>query len=189
MKYTAISVLVASIAIVCLTVCASPPVEKSQAEPATIVKPEKSEPLPVRPPEPKAEPKPTASNYTATKEEYEKTFLEVEGVIKAISAFIRAGNFAEWQQYLTKNYIDRLLDPENLNKMNEQPIIKKQNVIIRTLDDYFVHVVVPSRVNARLDEIVFADARRVEALMKIGDSKFLLYQLEKVGDTWKIGVW
>ena len=165
--------------------CSTTPAEAPTPAPAPVAQPPKPETAPA----PVPERKPAAANYQATKEEYDKTFVEVEGVIQEISAFIKAGNFAEWRHYLTPKYVDRLLEPENLAKMNEQPIIKKQNVSIRSLDDYFTYVVVPSRVNARLDEILFADASRVEALMKIGANRFLLYQLEKVGDTWKISVW
>ena len=61
-------------------------------------------------------------------------------------------------------------------------------ITISSLRDYFDHVVVPSRVQARLDEIEFVDEDHVKAYAMIKDTKALLFLLVREEDVWKIGV-
>jgi uncharacterized protein YigE (DUF2233 family) len=53
--------------------------------------------------------------------------------------------------------------------------------------DYFIHVVVPSRANSRVDDIEFVDTKRVKAFMVTSQGQRLrLYDLEDFGEGWKI---
>jgi hypothetical protein len=128
-------------------------------------------------------------SYTVSREVYQQTFTEIELVIQELNTIIQQGDFQTWTTYLTWEYIDEVSSPENLREMSEQPILKKYNVRLKSLRDYFRFVVVPSRSHVRLDDIVFLDEGRVKAIMEVDDQRIILYQLEKRDDTWKIGIW
>lgn len=173
----------------------------SEPEPAEEVVVPQSEPEPVKPeePEPIPEPEPiiveeeepedqvTEEEFVVTEDMYEKTFTDIETLIAELNAIIRDEEFETWTTYLSKTYQSSLEDPEELSRISEEPILKKYNIRLHTLKDYFMYVVVPSRSDARLDDIVFVDESRVKAIMIINNRRSILYKLEKIDDKWKIG--
>ncbi|MCX7787599.1 MAG: hypothetical protein N2442_07865 [Spirochaetes bacterium] len=153
--------------------------------------PELSNPAPAPPQKEEVKPstKVEDENVKISQEEYKKTFQEVERVIDELNAIIKAGDYQRWEQYLTPKFIASVMDPEHLKKINEQPLLKRNRIEIKTLYDYFMYVVVPSRASVRLDDLIFSDQNRVKAFMFIRQDPVLIYQLEKIGETWKISVW
>jgi hypothetical protein len=78
--------------------------------------------------------------------------------------------------------------PSTLQKLSDSPILKRNNIVLKSLDDYFQYVVAPSRSNARLDDLVFLDKNTVEAIMVVRGQRVILYQLENRDGKWKIGL-
>jgi hypothetical protein len=155
---------------------------------------EAPKPVPVEP-APKPEPVPAVIQaedplVKITQEEYDKTFAEVEGVINDLNTTIKAKNMRKWEGYLTPEFRSSIMSPKNLAELNDTPLLKRNNIKITSLKDYFDYVVVPSRANVRLDDLQFTDQNRIQAFMKISNEEnVLIYQLEKISDTWKISVW
>ncbi len=166
-----------------------------EPKPQIVEQPQKEPELPSSPaaPLPKEEIKPSPKvedeNVKISQEEYKKTFQEVERVIEELNTIIKAGDYHRWEQFLTPKFIASVMDPENLKKINEQPLLKRNKIEIKTLHDYFMYVVVPSRASVRLDDLIFTDQNKVKAFMFIRQDPVLIYQLEKIGETWKISVW
>jgi len=125
---------------------------------------------------------------TVSQEVYSKTFDEVEKVIKELNTIISNGNFGAWTSYLTRQYVDEMSRPATLEALSQSPILKRNNIVLNSLEDYFRFVVVPSRSNARLDDLVFLDKNTVEAIMIVRSQRVILYQLEKRDGKWKIGL-
>ncbi len=123
-----------------------------------------------------------------SQEVYSKTFDEVEKVIKELNTIISNGNFGAWTSYLTRQYVDEMSRPATLEALSQSPILKRNNIVLNSLEDYFRFVVVPSRSNARLDDLVFLDKNTVEAIMIVRSQRVILYQLEKRDGKWKIGL-
>ncbi|MEW5816469.1 MAG: hypothetical protein AB1798_13870 [Spirochaetota bacterium] len=189
--------------------CTTPkPVEKLKASgPGSAEKPSEEAPkVENRQPEPQPKPeieaespavmkteivKPAADTppnggFTVTQDTYDKTFKEIEAIILELNNIIKSEDFDTWRKYLTDDYRKRLETPAVLSDISNQPILKKYNIKLRTLRDYFSYVVVPSRSNARLDEIVIADDSHVKAIMLVNGQRSILYQLEKIDGAWKI---
>ncbi|RKX74112.1 MAG: hypothetical protein DRP87_17595 [Spirochaetes bacterium] len=166
------------------------PEEKIKVVPET-----KSEPEPEVIQEPlfpkKEEEKLTAEKeeYEVTEEIYKKTFEAIEELIQRLNSIIKSEDFETWLTYLTEDYKEKLNDQQFLKEVSEQPILKKYNIRLTSIRDYFTYVVVPSRSNARLDEIVFVDDTHVKAIMILNENPVILYQLEKKNGSWKIGIW
>lgn len=163
---------------------------------ATIKDASEPEPLPVE--EPVIEPQPIIeepevvpeeNTFVVTEEFYTKTFIDIEKMILELNNIILKQDYNTWLSYLTDEYIRRFSDPENLQQISEEPKLKRYNVRLRNLRDYFNYVVVGSRQNVRLDDIVFIDSDHVKALMVIDGVPYLLYLLENINGEWKIGIW
>jgi len=168
------------------TATADDPMEESpeQAEPEQEPVPEEE---PVADPDPAVEEEPEEfTQEDVTEELYDQTFTEVEETIAELNEIISNGDFARWQTYLTSDYRRTYSDPRVLEESSQSAILRRNNITLESLEDYFRFVVVPSRANVRLDEIVFVDAETVEAIMEVEGEKYLLYNLTKAGDRWKI---
>jgi hypothetical protein len=152
-------------------------------------------PPPAPPPvEPPAEPAPPVVQVEEpavkiSQEEYDKTFAEVEAVILELNDTIKTKNMGKWEKYLTREFRDSIMSPQNLGELNERPLLKRNNITIKTLKEYFEYVVVPSRANVRLDDLKFTDEKRVQAFMTVNEENVLIYQLEKLNNEWKISYW
>ncbi|MFP4384246.1 MAG: hypothetical protein ACLFSE_09380 [Spirochaetia bacterium] len=126
--------------------------------------------------------------FTVTEEVYNQTFSEVEQVIKDLNNIIQQNDFETWKTFLTERYIDVISDEEKLKELSNNPILKQENIELKTLEDYFRHVVVPARSKPRLDQIEFLDEKRVLAITVIRGKKYILYQLIYRDGKWKITV-
>ena len=119
---------------------------------------------------------------------YKKTFDEIEDLINQVTQLIRKRNFNGWKKFLSENYIEMVGSAEHLRKVSESPSLKDV-IELRNLRDYFQWVVVPSRANAKLDEIIFIDEEHVIAYMYIEDNRTILFQFEIIDGIWKITIW
>jgi len=160
-------------------------VHNTDAEEINAVETEAEEP-------PESEIKPeneeNIEDFVVTEDVFKKTFNDIENLIKELNTIIQSEDYKTWTTYLTEGYRNHLEDPEVLAELSEEPVLKKYNVNLKSLQDYFYYVVVPSRSNARLDDLVFIDNTRVKAIMIIKNQRSILYKLEWDGNSWKIGV-
>ncbi len=179
--------IAASSIILCSCVIFTPPApeqppEEPPEQPVEVIEEAESEQI-------EPEPQPEAEEFVVTEEVYSKTFDEIEAFIRNLNEIIRNEDYDTWLTYLSKNYIESTGDPEYLKQQSEQPLLKKSNVHLSSLRDYFTYVVVPSRTQAQLGEIEFIDESQVRAFAMIRNTKALLYLLVRENDNWKIEVW
>lgn len=160
----------------------------TEPEPQPEPEPVMEETLPPEPePEPVVEPEPEV--FEVTQEQYDRTFEEINEFITAMDRVIANKDFDTWMENLSQVYIDTYSDKEVLAKKSESPILQMNNVILRSIKDYFMEVVVPSRLQLKLEEIEFDDENHVTAWTSFKSKKTKLYQLEKIDETWKISLW
>jgi len=171
--------------LVFLISCASEPEEPIVTEVVSVPEPE---------PEPEPEPKPVLVEpaepvFEVSDEIYQTTFDETEKLIKELNAIISKRNYDLWKKYLSQTYILTYNNKENLKAFAEVPLLKENGIELNNLRDYFNWVVVPSRSNAKVDDIVFDNETHITAYTTFKDQKGKLYQLEKIDGTWKISTW
>lgn len=168
--------------------------KEPEREPENIEEPEpqpevqeeqEPEPEPIAE-EPEAE-EPSEEEFVVSEEVFTRTFTDIEDLIGRLTRIISAGKYEEWLGYLTKEYKQYYGNQETLKELSQRPILKKYNIRLTSLKDYFEYVVVPSRSDVRLDDLVFEDNNQVKAIMVIEGQRVILYQLEKVDGEWKIG--
>jgi len=130
--------------------------------------------------------------YSVTQEYYDSTKDEVQHFINDLNQIIRDKNYNSWRATLSDDYFREISSQENLQQVSDQPAMRTRRIVLRTAEDYFLHVVVPSRANSRVDDIEFIGRNRVKAFTvnvnsRSGEEQRLrLYDLEKIGNTWKI---
>ena len=126
-----------------------------------------------------------------TQEYYETTRDDVRLFIEELNRIIRNQDYNAWKMVLSSEYFEEISSTQNLLELSELPAMKARRITLRTPEDYFMHVVIPSRANSRVDDIEFISMYRVKAftinMNRAGEEhRLLLYNLEKTGDMWKI---
>jgi len=118
-----------------------------------------------------------------SEEYYISTWDEVQRFIESQNTIIRNRNYQAWRASLSPEYFAEISSPENLRYISELPAMRTRNIVLRTAEDYFINVVVPSRANLRVGDIEFISLNRV----KVFDERGLrLYDLEKINNSWTI---
>jgi hypothetical protein len=162
--------------LVLLPVCKSPP-QAADTEPLPVVAP---------PPETAdvAEPIPVTVNL-----EYDRTLEEVQHFIESLNRIIADKNYNAWRNNLSAEYFAQISSPEYLARQSESPLLTSRKIVLRTPNDYFLHVVVPSRANSQVDEIEIEAGNAVTAFFvdnRPGRGRLRVYELRKIGNDWKI---
>ena len=126
-----------------------------------------------------------------SKEEYNSTMADVQNFIEELNRIIRRKDYNSWKAALSPEYFGQIASVENLQQVSEQPAMKVRGIILKSAEDYFINVVVPSRANSRVDDIEFIGEHRVKAFTIMTNNsgeeqRLRLYDLEKTGNIWKI---
>ena len=147
--------------------------------------PAPQQPLPPSPgtPRPADQPK---KEFSVSVEVYNQTFDQIRTVITELNNHIARGDYEGWLQHLTENYVRETSRPEYLDKWKDDPELKRRGIVLRTLRDFFVYRVVPTRSMVKLDEIQFIDDEHVYAFTVLRGEKYLLYSLVKTSRGWKV---
>jgi hypothetical protein len=128
---------------------------------------------------------------SVSQEYYVLTKEDVQHFIEELNFIIRSRNYNAWRNALSPGYFAQISSAENLQQMSDTPAMKTRGIVLRTPEDYFINVVVPSRANSRVDDIEFVSRDRVKAFTittsRSGEEQRLrLYDLERSGNMWKI---
>jgi hypothetical protein len=128
-------------------------------------------------------------DFEVTEELYVQTFSEIEDLIETLNGIIARRDYRVWKQNLSGAYLEKFSDPDYLATVSETPVFIENEIVLEDLNDYFEWVVVPSRSDVRLDEIIFKDENHVKAYMIIEERRTILYYLERIDGEWKISIW
>jgi hypothetical protein len=130
-----------------------------------------------------------ASEYKPTEKEYKETFEDIDKLIQEINAAVTRKDYSAWLKYLSEEYLDFYNKPENLKRISESPTLKAQKINLKSIQDYFSYVIVPSQMKTRLESIKFVDDSHIKAYGEIYNELAILYYLKKNNGVWKIAIW
>lgn len=135
------------------------------------------------------QPQPAFDPATVTPEEKEVAITDIRALIESLNRIIQHKDFQAWIGCLTEEYRAYYSRPDVLEELSQYPVIKRMGIKLSSIEDYFLYVVYPSRQNDRVDDIEFIGENRVKAItLSPKGERQILYNLEKHGDTWKIGI-
>jgi hypothetical protein len=129
-----------------------------------------------------------AQEFVATEELKKKTFEEVQAVIVALDRIIAAADYRQWLSFLTAEYVGSRSNAGFLKEASDAAVLKKNGIVLRSLEDYFNDVVVRSHLQGTLNDVTFVDATHVKAYTRIQGTLYILYYLVSEDGRWKIGV-
>ncbi len=167
---------------------ALPPTAAPEPQPAAALPAPTPEPAPPPAPEP-APATPAFDPQSVSAEVKTAAMTDISAFIEDLNKIIQRKDYDAWLSHLTPEYVAYYSAPALLAQYSEYPVLKRQNIQLKTLKDYFVHLVYPSRQNDRVDDIEYVSENLVKAItVSPKGSRDILYILEKHGDTWKIGI-
>jgi len=187
--YVALCILIAALFV---TGCASAPETKNgNGQPASTAQAEQKpvDAQPAAEPADSAAEEPVAKDnetYEMGEEEYQETKRDLSKLVEELNQIIANRNYQKWLTYLTTEYKEYYSDPAVLQEYSDAPLMKKYNIKLRSLKDYFNYVVVASRKDVRIDDIKALSENKVRAYMIVNNEPIVVYTLEKVGGQWKI---
>jgi len=137
--------------------------------------------------------------FAISQEMYDLTLAEVKSFVHDLNTLIMNKDYEGWKATLSDEFFERISSRDFLASASQSAMLKSRRIVLRSPHDYFLHVVVPSRSNSRVDEIEFTAVDRVkvfyreERVRRNENSestpevrRLRLYELIKIGDTWKI---
>jgi hypothetical protein len=140
-----------------------------------------------------------SNSFAISQEVYDITLAEVKLFVDSLNSMIQKKDYNNWKAALSDEFFARISSPEFLASASEAAVLKSRKIVLKTPNDYFLQVVVPSRNNSRVDEIEFTAANRVKVVyleerVRRNENtasttevrRLRLYELIKIGDTWKI---
>jgi len=120
-----------------------------------------------------------------TKLTFENTKTEMQLVVEELNKITLERNYNKWLTWLSDEYKQTYSDPAMLEKVSAS--LPTKGIKLKTLQDYFEYVFVPSRQNMRVDDIQFVSPTRVYVIMEITPkSPAAIYILEKTTNGWKL---
>jgi len=126
---------------------------------------------------------------------------EIQALIADLNRIIRAKNYNAWLSYLDDSYLKQISSREFLEEKTEELYKRDQIVagnmgrdpahvakqVLRSANDYFTYVVVPSRSQDTLDDIAFVSQTHVKAYtVDSRGQRLVLYEFETIEGKWKI---
>ncbi|MDR2445116.1 MAG: hypothetical protein LBD44_04185 [Spirochaetaceae bacterium] len=121
-----------------------------------------------------------------TPEVYEETKHDIFRFIDNLNSIIKDKRYSVWMQYLDTEYYQYINSPDYLRGISKAKILTSRKIVLSDAYDYFIHVVVPSRSNDKVDDIEFLSENRVKAINIYNGRRVILYDLEKTQSGWKI---
>jgi len=139
----------------------------------------------------------TQSSGSISQEAYDHVFNEVKAFVENLNMVIQNKNYNRWREALSEERLRELSSPMFLATASNTASMRRRGIVLKTLNDYFLYVVVPSRANSQVDKIEILDNNRVKVIYmhtrKVEGSEdktetvpLLVYELIKDGNTWKI---
>ena len=119
-----------------------------------------------------------------TRKEKEIAKSEIEEVVKKLNEITAKKDYGRWRFWLSTEYKKEYSKPEVLKKISEEYSANLRGKQLKTIEDYFYHVFVPSRQNGRVDDIAYLTPTKVQVLMMTSTQKLIFYNLEKIDDRW-----
>ena len=116
-----------------------------------------------------------------TYEQDKKVILEK---ISELNIIMKDKNYKSWLNYIEKSSIDYWSMKTNLSAVSKQLPVKGLN--LKTLEDYFNFVFIPSRMGRRIDEIRYLSSTSIKAVQIRNDDTIVFYNFKKIDDQWQV---
>jgi hypothetical protein len=119
----------------------------------------------------------SADDFTADKAKIMEIISELEVIMKNV-------NYNSWIRYLTNASIQYWSSSANLYQVSQKLPVK--GLKLRSLEDYFKFVFIPSRIGREVTEIRYISPTLVKAVQVSENTDIIYYNFEKINNKWYI---
>lgn len=190
MKNTHIFISIFLIALLSFSSCVSSSKQSPADEkPAETVTEEKK-----RPEKPKAEKTAEELEYeratkdlvgeTVSKDIFEKDKAEILNKIEELNVIMKNRSYSQWLRYIEPNSINYWSQKKNLNAASKQLPVK--GIQLKSLEDYFNYVFIPSRMGKQIDEIRYISSSSIKAVQVRESTTVIFYNFKKINGDWRV---
>ncbi len=125
------------------------------------------------------------SNTNITRKEFEEDKTAILAIIEKLDKIMKNKDYKAWLAYLEEESVKYWSTRNNLLKAQNRLPVK--GLTLRTLEDYFKYVFIPSRSGRRVDEIRYETEKLVKAVQVNGENDTVYYYFKKSSNgTWKL---
>ncbi|MBE6349159.1 MAG: hypothetical protein E7062_00190 [Spirochaetaceae bacterium] len=126
------------------------------------------------------------SKETITEDTFEKDKKEILTIIDELSIIMKQGDVQKWLLYITPSSKAYWSNPTHLNAISSKLPIK--GLRLRSIEDYFKFVFVPSRTNRSINEIRYTSSKFIKAVQATENQDIVYYYFEKINNQWLISL-
>ena len=119
-----------------------------------------------------------------TKKDKEIAKSEIEEVVKKLNDITAQKDYGRWRYWLSTEYIKEFSKPDVLRKTSEGLPSNLKGKQLKSIEDYFYYVFVPSRQNGRVDDIEYLTPTKVRVFKIERTQTLIFYNLEKIDERW-----
>lgn len=117
----------------------------------------------------------------------EEILLEMVGeFVDDVHERIANGDYEGWRERLTEDYVAHFSDEEVLETLSDSPVLRRNNVSLDGLRDYFEHVVRASRTDVEVEEVEVRGSDTALAISEVDGEPVVLFNLIRDDRDWKI---
>ena len=125
------------------------------------------------------------STSNITKEIFEEDKRNILNIIEKLSVVMSKKDYKTWLTFIDDASVKYWSNRTNLQKAQSRLPVK--GLYLRTLEDYFKYVFIPSRAGRTVDEIRYENERQVKAVHVNGDNDTVYYNFKKSANgEWKL---
>ena len=119
-----------------------------------------------------------------TKDAFTEDKNAIQQIIKELDVVMKQFDYKSWLKYIDPDSVEYWQKPVNLKKA--QGKLPKKGLQLRTLEDYFKFVFVPSRAGREVPEIRYVTPEYVKAVQFQSEQDIIYYHFNKKDGKWML---
>lgn len=105
-------------------------------------------------------------------------------IIKNLDLSMKNRDFDLWKKHIAPTSIVYWNEKINLEKLSTK--LSSRGIVLSELNDYFVHMFIPSRIGRLVNEIRYLSPTEIKAVQVQGDKDIIYYEFEKIEGQWLV---
>lgn len=126
----------------------------------------------------------STTNVMVTKEKFEEDKTQILKIIDELAVVMKNQDYFGWLKYLDESSKDYWSKKQNLQKASNR--LPKKGFQLKSLQDYFKYVFIPSRVGRTVDEIRYETETQVKVVQTKNNTDMVYYNFLRENGKWKL---
>lgn len=126
----------------------------------------------------------SVGSLTVSKDEFNEDKASIQQIIKELDIVMKESSFKKWVTYVDQESLDYWSKPVNLKKASSK--LPKKGLILKSLEDYFKFVFIPSRAGRDAPEIRYVTNKYVKAVQVQDEQDIIYYHFNKIDGKWML---